>query len=156
MDGIISGGALTLDFTVKNTNWPYCPDQVKYHLRNSATDLTLSLKEMLNLAVLYFGTNSRIHSLRWSSCVSFQLSWMVKISRPVIVWRLGIDFLALSPPTGGHFARACVNPLNDNSVGASNLMARNRKLARKVTVLLKAILLVLAYNAVSSKNKYFC
>ena len=45
--------------------------------------------------------------------------------------------------TGGHFACACVNPLNDNSVGASNLMAGNRKLARKVTVLLKAISLVL-------------
>ena len=45
--------------------------------------------------------------------------------------------------TGGHFAYACVNPLNDNSVGATNLMAGNRKLARKVTVLLKAISLVL-------------
>ena len=45
--------------------------------------------------------------------------------------------------TGGHFACACVNPLNDNSVGASNLMAGNRKLARKITVLLKAISLVL-------------
>ena len=45
--------------------------------------------------------------------------------------------------TGGHFACACMNPLNDNSVGASNLMAGNRKLARKVTVLLKAISLVL-------------
>ena len=46
-------------------------------------------------------------------------------------------------PTGGHFACACVNPLNDNSVGASNLMAGNRKLARKVTILLKAISFVL-------------
>ena len=45
--------------------------------------------------------------------------------------------------TRGHFACACVNPLNDNSVVASNLMAGNRKLARKVTVLLKAISLVL-------------
>ena len=45
--------------------------------------------------------------------------------------------------TGGHFACACVHPLNDNSVGASNLMAGNQKLARKVTVLLKAISLVL-------------
>ena len=45
--------------------------------------------------------------------------------------------------TGGHFACACVHTLNDNSVGASNLMAGNRKLARKVTVLLKAISLVL-------------
>ena len=42
--------------------------------------------------------------------------------------------LACSAGTGGHFACACVNPLNDNSVGASNLMAGNRKLARKVTV----------------------
>ena len=31
--------------------------------------------------------------------------------------------------TGGHFACSCVHPLNDNSVGASNLMAANRKLA---------------------------
>ena len=46
-------------------------------------------------------------------------------------------------PTGGHFACACVNPLNNNSVGASNLTAGNRKLSRKVTVLLKAISLVL-------------
>ena len=45
--------------------------------------------------------------------------------------------------TGGHFACECVNPLNDNSVGASNLMAGNRKLARKVKVLLKAFSLVL-------------
>ena len=45
--------------------------------------------------------------------------------------------------TGGHFACACVNPLNDNSVDASNLMAGSRKLARKVAGLLKAISLVL-------------
>ena len=45
--------------------------------------------------------------------------------------------------TGGHFACACVNPLNDNSVDALNLMAGNRKLARKVTVLLQAISLEL-------------
>ena len=44
-------------------------DQVNYHLRNRVTDLTLPkqrresfLKEILNLAVLCFGTNSRIHS----------------------------------------------------------------------------------------------
>ena len=43
-------------------------------------------------------------------------------------------------PTGGHFECACVHPQNDNSVDASNLMAGNRKLWRKVTVLLKAIL----------------
>ena len=30
--------------------------------------------------------------------------------------------------TEGHFACSCVHPLNDNSVGASNLMAGNRKL----------------------------
>ena len=30
---------------------------------------------------------------------------------------------SLAARTGGHFACACVNPLNDNSVGASNLMA---------------------------------
>ena len=44
--------------------------------------------------------------------------------------------------TRGHFACACVIPLNDSSVGASHLMVVNRKLARKVTVLLKAISLV--------------
>ena len=31
--------------------------------------------------------------------------------------------------TGGHFAYACVHSLNDNTVGASNLMAGNRELA---------------------------
>ena len=51
--------------------------------------------------------------------------------------------LTLTLKTGGHFACACVNPPNDNSVGASNLMAGNRKLARKITILLKAISLVL-------------
>ena len=54
--------------------------------------------------------------------------------------------------TGGHFACACVNPLNDSSVGSSNLMAGNRKLARKVTVLLKAISLVLWIPHFPSKN----
>ena len=29
----------------------------------------------------------------------------------------------------GIFAGSCVHPLNDNSVGASNLMAANRKIA---------------------------
>ena len=63
--------------------------------------------------------------------------------------------------TGGHFACACVNLLNDNSVGASNLMAGNRKLARKVTVLLKAISLVLwipyfpTKNILHDKNRTF-
>ena len=63
--------------------------------------------------------------------------------------------------TGGHFACACVNPLNDNSLGASNLMAGNRKLARKVTVLLKAISLVLwipyfpTKNILHDKNRTF-
>ena len=53
-----------------------------------------------------------------------------------------LTYTKLSYLTGGHFACACVNPLNDNSVGASNLMAGNRKLALKVTTLLKAISLV--------------
>ena len=63
--------------------------------------------------------------------------------------------------TRGHFACACVNPLNDNSVVASNLMAGNRKLARKVTVLLKAISLVLwipyfpTKNVLHDKNRTF-
>ena len=35
----------------------------------------------------------------------------------------------LNHKTEGHFACVCVHPLNDNSVGASNLMAENRKLA---------------------------
>ena len=63
--------------------------------------------------------------------------------------------------TEGHFACACLHPLNDNSVGASNLMAGNRKLARKVTVLLKAISLVLwmpyfpTRNVLHDKNQAF-
>ena len=32
-----------------------------------------------------------------------------------------------SMPPGGHFGCACVHPLNDNSVGASNLMAGKSK-----------------------------
>ena len=52
-------------------------------------------------------------------------------------------FCGVEVRTGGHFACACVNPLNDNSVRASNLMAGNRKLARKIAILLKAISLVL-------------
>ena len=61
---------------------------------------------------------------------------------PILNWRLYIrSFIDCvhhhTRWTGGHFACACVNPLNDNSVGASNLMAGNRKLARKVTVLLR-------------------
>ena len=54
--------------------------------------------------------------------------------------------------TGGILASACVHPLNDNSVVASNLMAGNRKLARKVTVLLKAISLVLWIPHFPTKN----
>ena len=57
--------------------------------------------------------------------------------------QLILDLYIHEIPTGGHFACACVNPLNDNNVGASNLMAGNRKLARKVTILLKAISFVL-------------
>ena len=62
------------------------------------------------------------------------------------------------PITGGHFACACVNPLNDNSVGASNLMAGNRKLARKITVLfVGALNTVLSYkkNIRHDKNRTF-
>ena len=70
--------------------------------------------------------------------------------REIYMFQYNLDSL-LSPwfvagshsPTGGHFACACVNPLNDNSVGASNLMAGNRKLARRIPILLKAISLVL-------------
>ena len=63
--------------------------------------------------------------------------------------------------TEGHFACACLHPLNDNSVGASNLVAGNRKLARKVTVLSKAISLVLwmpyfpTRNVLHDKNQAF-
>ena len=53
------------------------------------------------------------------------------------------SIFSLTSLTGGHFACSCVHPLNDSSVGASNLMAGNRKLVRKVTVFLKAISLVL-------------
>ena len=54
--------------------------------------------------------------------------------------------------TGGHFAGACVHLLNDNSVGASNLIAGNRKNSRKGTVLLKAIWLVLWLPYFPTKN----
>ena len=62
------------------------------------------------------------------------------------------ETLKVRKRTGGHFACACVNPLNDNSVGASNLMAGNRKLARKITILLKAISLVLWIPYFPTKN----
>ena len=65
---------------------------------------------------------------------------------------LSIYFLPITNTTGGHFACACVNPPNDNSVGASHLMAGNRKLARKVTVLLKTISLVLWIPHFPTKN----
>ena len=54
--------------------------------------------------------------------------------------------------TGGHFAGACVHLLNDNSVGASNLIAGNRKNSRKGTVLLKTIWLVLWLPYFPTKN----
>ena len=44
--------------------------------------------------------------------------------------------------TGGYFVCACVHPNNDNSVGASNMMAGNPKLAPSCSPL-KAISLVL-------------
>ena len=37
--------------------------------------------------------------------------------------------ISLTNVTGRHFVCACVHPLNDNSVGTSNLMAGNGKLA---------------------------
>ena len=83
---------------------------------------------------------------------------------------VALNFITLIPSrsirqcwqrTGGHFVCVCVNRLNDNSVGASYLMAGNRKLARKVTVFLKAISLVLwilyfpAKNILHDKNQTF-
>ena len=47
-----------------------------------------------------------------------------------------------------------MNPLNDNSVGSSNLMAGNRKLARKITVLfVGALNTVLSYKKMFSMTK---
>ena len=71
------------------------------------------------------------------------------------------SIFSLTSLTGGHFACSCVHPLNDSSVGASNLMAGNRKLVRKVTVFLKAISLVLwipyfpTKNILHDKNRTF-
>ena len=74
-----------------------------------------------------------------SPCI--ELCTFIANQKASICWRHSIG--NKSRLTGGHFACACVNPLNDNNVGASNLMAGNRKLARKVTILLKAISFVL-------------
>ena len=94
-------------------------------------------------------------SIHCTSALMFVL-FILRLSRN------SIDLKTVSRrKTGGHFACACVNPLNDNSVGASNLMAGNRKLARKVTVLLKAISLVLwipyfrTKNILHDKNRTF-
>ena len=78
-------------------------------------------------------------SIHCTSALMFVL-FILRLSRNAI----GLKTVSLRK-TGGHSACTCVNPLNDNGVGASksNLMAGNRKLARKVTVLLKAISLVL-------------
>ena len=51
--------------------------------------------------------------------------------------------------TGGHFAGACVHLLNDNSVGASNLIAGNRKNSRYGSFkshLVGALITVLSYK----------
>ena len=66
---------------------------------------------------------------------------LLKKTTQTYVWSMQIVLTFLNNlfrVTGGHFACACVNPPNDNSVGAANLMAGNRKLAP-----LKAISLVL-------------
>ena len=94
-------------------------------------------------------------SIHCTSALMFVL-FILRLSRNAIELKT-----VSSRKTGGHFACACVNPLNDNSVGASNLMAGNRKLARKVTVLLKAISLVLwipyfrTKNILHDKNRTF-
>ena len=72
----------------------------------------------------------------WNNCFRGKLTVIIKVIQR----------------RGGHFACACVNPLNDKSVGASNLMAGNRKLASKVTVLLKAISLALWIPYFRTKN----
>ena len=80
-----------------------------------------------------------------ATLVNYTCKRFIKLTPDDKFYHIYSDFVTSASciPTGGHFACACVNPLNDNSVGASNLMAGNRKLARKVTVLLKAISLVL-------------
>ena len=91
-------------------------------------------------------------------CISY---WNHKVCRKATTIRLFSISRTLCQTTGGHFACVCVHPLNDNSVGASNLIAGNQKLARKVTVLFKAILLVLwipsfpTKNVVHGKNRTF-
>ena len=62
-----------------------------------------------------------------------------------------LSFPDTSIETGGHFVCACVHPLNDNSVGASNWW-REIEHTRKVTVLLKAISLVLWIWFFPTKN----
>ena len=59
--------------------------------------------------------------------------------------------------TGGHFVCACVHPKNDNSVGASNMMAGNRELPLSYSPL-KAISLVPYFptkNVLHDKNRTF-
>ena len=47
----------------------------------------------------------------------------------LFTWSKNFHFFKGVNLTGGHFACACVHLLNGNSVGASNLMAGNRKIA---------------------------
>ena len=66
-----------------------------------------------------------------------------------------------SRATGGHFAFVFGYPLNDNSVGTSNLIVGNRKLSLSYWVLLKAISLMpwISYfptkNVLHDKNRRF-
>ena len=61
-----------------------------------------------------------------------------------------VNFLTVT--TGGHFACACVHPLNDNSVGTSNLMVGNQKLAYRYSPFKSHF--VGALNTVLSFKKY--
>ena len=62
-----------------------------------------------------------------------------------------VNFLTVT--TGGHFACTCVHPLNDNSVGSSNLMAGNQKLAYRYSPFKSHF--VGALNTVLSYKKMF-
>ena len=84
----------------------------------------------------------------WGKEVLEKMIWVLEKSL-FFSKRFCMNYVCL---TRGHFACACVNPLNDNNVGASNLMAGNRKLARKITILLKAISLVLWIPYFPTKN----
>ena len=73
------------------------------------------------------GVDSGQKTLHTTFSNECKFSWDSKARR-----KTSLTIVVLKRGTGGHFACACVNPLNDNSVGASNLMAGNRKLKRKL------------------------